>query len=183
MFHPRGPNFLLSWTRAWKNERPKNSFFHSATLSPDSNLFFYERPSYVAKDISILLRIPFGGALERILPICRILYGNESSGIEVSHSLNLWFSFGLKSGLYSLSIIFSTTLSRTGRKAFGDKWQFSRTTHPPSSKHALIVFLASGPYPIPSDIVCGIIPFWSPNLFISVNGLTPADIMKMKGVL
>lgn len=30
MFQPKGPNFLLSWVRAWKKHRPYNSFLNTA---------------------------------------------------------------------------------------------------------------------------------------------------------
>lgn len=29
MFHPIGPNFLLSWMMAWKKQNPNNSFLYS----------------------------------------------------------------------------------------------------------------------------------------------------------
>ena len=29
MFHPRGPNFLLSWTRAWKKHSPNNNLLQA----------------------------------------------------------------------------------------------------------------------------------------------------------
>ena len=34
---PRGPNFLLSKTIAWKKESPNNNFFHSWGLLDSSN--------------------------------------------------------------------------------------------------------------------------------------------------
>ena len=135
IFHPRGPNFLLSWTTAWKKASPKKNFFHYSTLSPYSNRLWLFLSSWVANDISILFLIPLGGALESMFPIYSMDWGNASSGIEVSHSLNVWSSFGSKVLWNSSSIIYSTILSRTGKNFLGARWQFSSTTHPPSSKH------------------------------------------------
>jgi hypothetical protein len=36
IFHPKGPNFLLSRINAWKKERPKNIFFHYFGFSHSS---------------------------------------------------------------------------------------------------------------------------------------------------
>ena len=37
IFQPKGPNFLLSKTKAWKNDRPNNNLFQTANLEQSSN--------------------------------------------------------------------------------------------------------------------------------------------------
>lgn len=38
MFHPNGPNFFLSWTRAWKKQTPYKSFSQTYTTAGSNKI-------------------------------------------------------------------------------------------------------------------------------------------------
>jgi hypothetical protein len=58
MFHPIGPNFLLSYTIAWKNANPNNSFLKISGFVQSSKSLV-SSASYVLK---IFYLKPLGGS-------------------------------------------------------------------------------------------------------------------------
>jgi hypothetical protein len=94
---------------------------NSATLFPFLNLYLPSELFEVSNEPSKLALIPLGGALLRMFPISRTDYGNASSGIEVSQSLNLWVSSVFSPSVYLPSKISSTLFSRIGKNSISDK--------------------------------------------------------------
>ena len=88
MFHPSGPNLILSWMYAWKNARPTRSFFHSAGRLHESKKFRSEIGSD-AKDCSMFARNPFGGSFVILIPFCSTATGKCGEGYDVSHKRNV----------------------------------------------------------------------------------------------
>jgi hypothetical protein len=115
MFHPSGPNFLLSKIKALKKQRPHIRDLKAAGFSHDSNSVL----SIVRYDLMILFFNPFGGSIVALTPFCKIVTGNLSLGIDVIQILNML------DDEYSIS---SIKPSSVGRK-LGHKWQFCNTTH------------------------------------------------------
>ena len=64
IFHPKGPNFLLSKTNAWKNERPNNNLFHTPNFEDSYNLTESSKIllSYDKYDLIKEFFMPFGGS-------------------------------------------------------------------------------------------------------------------------
>jgi hypothetical protein len=83
MFHPRGPNFLLSWILAWKNDKEKSSFLQTSGLvlsSIKSWFKFYQ-------DLFKLAFIPLGGSVVNFTEFYKTETGKYEAGIEVKNSL------------------------------------------------------------------------------------------------
>ena len=71
IFHPKGPNFLLSWTNAWKKHRPNNIFSHSFGLSQPWKNCGSEIGSFMY-DLIMFARNPFGGSFVILTPVRKI---------------------------------------------------------------------------------------------------------------
>lgn len=141
MFHPSGPYFLRSKMSAWKKANPKNSFFHWRGLLQSSKDFL----SWVEKLLIKLFLRPRGGSYVILTPLIRMVGGNISEGMEVSHILKSRFTFS------GFSAFCSMILSKLGMNE-GAKWQFWRSTHLPSCIACLIPASANSAWPWPSEI-------------------------------
>lgn len=137
MFQPSGPNFLRSRMRALKKQSPHMRALYAYGFSQLSNSSL-SKPRY---DLRILFLRPFGGSMTAFTPFWRIVTGNLSLGIAVSHILNLEPLF---------SSMFSMIASRVGMND-GDKWQFYKHTQSYCSIASLILALAISPWPYPKD--------------------------------
>lgn len=84
IFQPKGPNFLLSWTSAWKKHKPYRSFLKTASCLQLSNHSMSEMGS-LKYDLVIFALKPFGGSLVIFTPFCRTNTGKWSAGYEVNH--------------------------------------------------------------------------------------------------
>lgn len=83
MFHPIAPNFLLSWTIAWKKANPNKSFLYSlGLLQSFSSLLF--KIEYVLNKLDLR---PDGGSKVILTEFWRVDTGNLSLGILVNQSL------------------------------------------------------------------------------------------------
>lgn len=70
MLNPRGPNFLLSWIMAWKNDRVKISLCHYLFFLSQ---FLTKKSSVISmKDFFRLDLIPRGGSSVSLEPFWRI---------------------------------------------------------------------------------------------------------------
>lgn len=83
MFHPIGPNFLLSYTIAWKNEKANNNFLNSLGLAQSFNSLF-SRLAYVLNKFDLR---PVGGSIVILTEVCKTDTGKVSLGIDVSQIL------------------------------------------------------------------------------------------------
>lgn len=162
MFHPNGPNFLLSYIMAWKKHSPKLSFCHSRSFFAFSNWSWLISWKLFIK---FALR-PLGGSVVNFTPFYRTVTGKYSAGIDVKNNL--------KSGCIYSSCIFWTIISKLGIQDLA-KWQFYNNIHSPFSLAIAISFSALIPWPCPSEI-----PYilWSKslslaNLYRAVVGSAP----------
>lgn len=64
IFHPKGPNFLLSWIIAWKNVKPHISLLKTSFLTQESNSSYDMLPH----DLFKLALIPLGGSVVSLIP-------------------------------------------------------------------------------------------------------------------
>ena len=86
---------------------------------------------------------PLGGSFVILTPFYRMAVGKEALGYDVNQSL--------KSGCVVLGFNSSQILSKVVIQETA-KWQFWRTTHPPSTHYYVIFFYAKGPWPYPNEI-------------------------------
>lgn len=80
MFQPIGPNFLLSCTMAWKNEKANNSILYSLGLTQSFIILL----SIEAQVLSIFDLRPVGGSIVIFTAVYNTDTGNAALGIDVS---------------------------------------------------------------------------------------------------
>ena len=83
MFQPMGPNFLLSYTIAWKKQKPNNRYL-TASGFVQSSTSFQSMASYVPS--TFYLR-PLGGSSVILTEFYNTETGKPLEGIEVIQSL------------------------------------------------------------------------------------------------
>ena len=71
MFHPNGPNFLLSYTKLWKKHVPNNNLWK---FSGFLQSFIYSSVNPLRLLLKFAL-IPLGGSVVNLIPFYRILTG------------------------------------------------------------------------------------------------------------
>lgn len=183
MFHPKGPNFFLSWSVAWKKQSPNNNFFQA--LSPLSNKLSFDCHwnfvliiKWRIPDMSVNVRIifartPFGGSLVNLTPFCNILSsqiitarfifwvdtetGKTSVGIELNkRRKSLLTSKGMPSGVVLTSAASPFTIFSNCGIHDAAKWQFCSKTQSPDLVAREIRSAAIGPCPCPKEIMCSL---------------------------
>ena len=161
MFHPIGPNFLLSYTIAWKKHSENSKVLKASGLSHSSRSLSFILLYCVCR-FSLM---PCGGSMVILIPFWRILTGKCESGIEVSHNRN---------SLCTLSSISSHSISSCGIQEVY-KWQFCKSTQEPLTFPSSMFYLAFLSCPCPNEIdSCFlIIPFSSQNFNQSETGSQP----------
>lgn len=171
MFQPIAPNFLRSWTIAWKKENPNSNFLYISG--------FVQSSKSLTSIASYVLRIfylkPLGGSKVIFTEFCRVETGKSLLGILVSHNLK---------SLWLLSSKFSTIYSSFGINDVA-KWQFMRRTHPPLVAASIIIFSAFLSWPLPSEILSSFFDIFisSANLWKSATGSDPGLRTKMSGIV
>ena len=114
MFHPKEPNFFLSYINEWKKVRLKSIFFHFL----DFGWFSTNLYEYWLYDFNIFYFKPLGGSDVIFIDFYNKFIGKLSTGIEVNQIQNS-------------SLLFKFNNFSSDNKNDGSKWQFYKTTHLP----------------------------------------------------
>ena len=154
MFQPNIKNFFLSINKEWKKQRAKSSFLYLSGLLHVVNCLsvirLYNRFIFAFK--------PFGGSVVILIPTWSIEIGKSGCGEELSQRrksgcgsstcMRRWSD--VEDQMKDLTCNCSTNLSNWGIQ-LSDRWQLARKTQLPSFTPSLIILVAIGACPWPSD--------------------------------
>ena len=125
LLKPKGPNFRLSCTIAWKNDNENNKFLNSLPLLMDS-AYWKADPNSTNERLRLAFK-PLGGSVVNFIPFYNTLTGKYEAGIEVRNIRNWgfnWISFIRSTNYYNIySMDDIHDLAR---------WQFCSNTQNPS---------------------------------------------------